>query len=220
MVLVYDWVEGERLNRGLADHRTAGGRTAWLVGAAFLSLGLATVLALATGLRRGRAWEQPSVALTVLVLVPFSIQSLTVWVLSPVSPPLTFPVSTAGAGVVAVLWAGLAVQGRHGLWLSSALWACHLLLFPSAVMAGSLVALSLVGLLVSATAWVSGILTRRKSWRVVGAVDLVVAWLVAAVALIGGATASYVLVLLVASAVLLFTVTALTQANEVALMDD
>jgi len=40
------------------------------------------------------------------------------------------------------------------------------------------------------------------------------------VALIGGATASYVLVLLVASAVLLFTVTALTQANEVALMDD
>jgi len=40
------------------------------------------------------------------------------------------------------------------------------------------------------------------------------------VALISGTSATYVLVLLVASAVLLFTVTALTQANEAALMDD
>jgi len=67
---------------------------------------------------------------------------------------------------------------------------------------------------------VSGILTRRKSWRVVGAVDLVVAWLVAALALISGTSATYMLVLLVASAVLLFTVTALTQANEATLIDD
>ena len=220
MVLVYDWVEGERLNRGLADHRTAGGRSAWLVAAAMLSLGMATLLALVAGLRRGRAWQQPAVALSVIVLLPFSLQALTAWALAPLSPPLTFTTSTAGAGVVAVLWAVLAVQGRHGLWLSSALWACHLLLFPSAIMVGSLVALSLVGLLVSATAWVSGILTRRKSWRVVGAVDLVVAWLVAALALISGTSATYMLVLLVASAVLLFTVTALTQANEAALMDD
>ena len=106
------------------------------------------------------------------------------------------------------------------MWLSSALWACHLMLVPAAVMAASLGALSLVCLVVSATAWVCGILTRRKSWRVMAAVDLFVAWLFAAVALVSGTTATYVLVLLVASAVLLFTVTTLTQANEAALMND
>ena len=80
--------------------------------------------------------------------------------------------------------------------------------------------LSFVALVVSSTAWVSGILTQRKSWRIVGAADLVVAWMVAAVALVAGIGASYVLMLLVASAALLFAVTTLTQANEAALMDD
>ena len=84
----------------------------------------------------------------------------------------------------------------------------------------SLVALSFAALLVSATAWVSGILTQRKSWRIVGAADLAAAWMVAAVALVAGTGASYVLLLLVASAALLFAVTTLTQANEAELMDD
>ena len=53
-----------------------------------------------------------------------------------------------------------------------------------------------------------------------GAADLVVAWMFAAVALVSGASAGYILVLLVASAVLLFAVTTLTQANEAALLDD
>ena len=94
------------------------------------------------------------------------------------------------------------------------------MLYVAAVMAGSLVLLSLAAMAVSATAWVSGILTRRKSWRIVGAVDLVVAWLVAAVALVAGATAAYALLLLIASAVLLFVVTTLTQSNEVELLND
>jgi hypothetical protein len=55
---------------------------------------------------------------------------------------------------------------------------------------------------------------------VMGAVDLVVAWMFAAVALVSGATSGYILVLLVASAALLFAVTTLTQANEAALLDD
>ena len=88
------------------------------------------------------------------------------------------------------------------------------------MMSQSLVALSFAALLVSATAWVSGILTQRKSWRIVGATDLIGAWMVAAVALVAGTGASYVLLLLVASAVLLFAVTTLTQANEAELMDD
>jgi len=220
MVLTYDWVEGERLNRGLSDHRTAGGRSVWMVGTVSLSLGLAAAVALLAGVRRGRTWQQPAVALTAIVLVPFSLEALSAWAVSFASPPLTFQSSAAAMGGIAIIWAALAVRGGHGLWLSSALWACHLMLVPAAVMAASLGALSLVCLVVSATAWVCGILTRRKSWRVVAAVDLFVAWLFAAVALVSGTTATYVLVLLVASAVLLFTVTTLTQANEAALMND
>ncbi len=220
MVLAYDWVEGERLDRGLSDHRTAGGRSVWLLGTTILSLGLASVVALVAGVRRGRTWQQPAVVLAAAVIAPFSIESLTAWALAPLSPPVDYPLTSAVMGGVAILWAALAVRGGHGLWLSSALWACHVLLFPPAVMTASLVALSLVALVVSTTAWVSGILTRRKSWRVVGAVDLVLAWLFAAVALVSGTGATHVLVLLFASAALLFTVTTLTQANEAVLMDD
>ena len=123
-------------------------------------------------------------------------------------------------GVVSLVWVIAAVRFDHGLWLASALWATHLMFYPAAVLAQSLVMLSLAGLTVSTTAWLAGILTQRKSWRVMGAADLVVAWMFAAVALVSGASAGYILVLLVASAVLLFAVTTLTQANEAALLDD
>ena len=220
LVLLYDWVEGERLRRGLADHRSAGGRSAWMVGSVMLSLGLAAVLVLLAGLRRGRAWRQPAVALTAVVCVPFAIQALTVWLLLPLSSTLTPTTTAAAMGVVSLVWVIAAVRFDHGLWLASALWATHLMFYPAAVLAQSLVMLSLAGLTVSTTAWLAGILTQRKSWRVMGAADLVVAWMFAAVALVSGASAGYILVLLVASAVLLFAVTTLTQANEAALLDD
>jgi hypothetical protein len=220
MVLVYDWVEGERLNRQLDDHRTAGGRSAWMMGVTFLSLGVAGALALVAGLRRGRTWQQPAVALTAVMLAPFVVQSLTPWALLTVTPPLSPAVNAAFMGGVALLWTVVAVRQGHALWLASALWACHLLLYPAALLTASLVWLCLSGLLLSCTAWVSGILTRRKSWRVIGALDLIVAWMLAAVALVSGLGSTPVLWLLVATAALLFAVTTLTQTNEKALMDD
>ena len=220
MVLLFDWVEGERLRRGLDDHRTALGRSAWVGGAAFLSLGLASMLALLFGLRRSLGWRQPAVAMTVLLLSPFVVQAWVAWALASFSTLLAPSHVAAGFGLVSLGWTAAVVARDEGLWLSSALWSSHGLLLPAAMMSQSLVALSFAALLVSATAWVSGILTQRKSWRIVGATDLVAAWMVAAVALVAGTGASYVLLLLVASAVLLFAVTTLTQANEAELMDD
>jgi hypothetical protein len=220
MVLLYDWVEGERLKRGLNDHRTAAGRSTWMMGTAILSLGLAGVVALLAGIRRGRSWQQPAVALTAVVLVPFTVQALTVWALASVASWLTPTNVTAFVGLSSVIWAAVVVRSNHLLWLSAALWACHFMLYPAAILHASLVSISLASMTVSATAWLSGILTRNKSWRVVGALDLLIAWLFALVAVIGGASSSYVLMLLVASALLLFAVTTLTQANETALLDD
>ncbi|MBN30364.1 MAG: hypothetical protein CMB34_06855 [Euryarchaeota archaeon] len=218
-VLMYDWVEGERLRRKLEDHRGAFGRSTWVVGAAVLSLGPASAMAVLFALRRCLAWQQPAVAMTTMLLAPFVVQSWVVWLLSPLSSLLT-PANVAAAfGFVALAWTVALVARRNGLWLSSALWSTHGLLIPAAVLNQSLVALSLATTIVSATAWISGILAQRKSWRIVGAADLAVAWMVAAVALVAGVGASYVLLLLVASAALLFAVTTLTQANERALMD-
>jgi len=220
MVFLFDWVEGERLRRGLDDHRTAFGRSLWVVGTTVLSLGAASLMALLFGLRRSLGWQQPAVALAVVLSVPFMMQSWTAWALSPLSPPLT-PVSiTTVVGVASLVWTAVVVVRGRGLWLSSALWATHAMMLSAAVMSQSLVMLSLAALTVSAAAWLSGIMTRRKSWRIVGAGDLVVAWMVAAVALVAGTSAVYALMMLVASAVLLFAVTTLTQANEDALLDD
>ncbi|MCH1616768.1 MAG: hypothetical protein L7R83_04590 [Candidatus Poseidonia sp.] len=220
MVLLFDWVEGERLRRGLDDHRTAFGRSLWVLGATVLSLGAASLLALLFGLRRSLGWQQPAVALTVVVVTPLMMQAWMAWALSTLSPPLTSVSITAVVGVASLIWTAVVVVRGQGLWLSSALWATHAMMLSAAVMSQSLVALSLAALIVSATAWISGILTRRKSWRIVGAGDLAVAWMVAAVALVAGTAAAYALMMLVASAVLLFAVTTLTQANEEALLND
>ena len=220
MVLVYDWVEGERIRRELDDHRTAFGRSTWVAGVAVLSLGAATVLAFIMALRRCVNWQQPAVAFTVLVLTPFAVQSLVSWVLSPLESTLTPASVTAVCGAVAMAWVVGVVVLKRSLWLSSSLWASHCLLPAAAILASSTVGLSLAALMVSATAWISGIVTQRKSWRIVGAADLFLAWMVAAAALVGGVGASYVLLMLVASAGLLFAVTTLTQANETVLMDD
>lgn len=220
MVLLFDWVEGERLRRGLDDHRTAFGRSLWVLGTTVLSLGVASLLALLFGLRRSLGWQQPAVALAVVVAIPFMMQSWTAWALSTLSPPLTPAFITAVVGAGSIMWTVGVVVRKQGLWLSAALWATHAMMLSAAVMSQSLVAVSLAALVVSATAWVSGILARRKSWRIVGAGDLVVAWMVAAVALVAGTTAVYALLLLLASAILLFAVTTLTQANENALLDD
>ena len=220
MVLLFDCVEGVRLRRSLDDHRTAGGRSFWVLGIMLLSLGAASTVALLTGLRRGRAWQQPAVALTCVVSLPFVLIGFQAWVLSSTTSWLTPSLMTATIGVLSAVWTAAVVRGQHGLWLSASLWACHLMLYPSAMLAQSAVFVSLAAMGVSATSWMSGIFTRRKSWRVIGAVDLTVAWLLGIVALVGGASSSYILMLLVASAALLFAVTSLTQANEEALLDD
>jgi hypothetical protein len=75
-------------------------------------------------------------------------------------------------------------------------------------------------LLASTTSWVSGVLTLRKAWRVVGALDLVLSWIVAGVIMIQGAAVEILLTILIASAVLLGLVTYLTQTYEGEMAND
>ena len=213
-VLLFDWVEGERLRRSLDDHRGALGRSAWLLSGVMLSIGLAGLLVVAMGWRRARAWNQPAVVLMGLLAVPFLVQSWQPWLMGPLGLGIEGSTVALTTGTACAVWAAWLVHQQHGLWLSSALWGMHVLMFAGGLVTGSLLVLTLVGVGVSATAWIIGLLTYRTSWRIAGAVDLVIGWLFAIALFISGASTAALLLMLVASAALLFAVTMLTQSRQ------
>ena len=149
-----------------------------------------------------------------LLALPFLVQSWQVWALVPLGLDVAPAEAALVLGVGCAVWSAWLVQTDRGLWLASGLWAMHLLAYGAGLTMGSLFVLTLVGIMASATAWIAGLLTLRTSWRVIGATDLAVGWLFAAVLFVTGASATALLVMLVASAVLLFAVTLLTQSRQ------
>jgi len=214
-VLVFDWVEGKRIHHDLSDHRGAGGRTVWMVMIAMLSFGPAGIVVLALSARRGVWWTQPAVVLMAWLLIPFVYQSAAIWL----TDALAFSLPTTGIiatslGLLSVGFVAWTVQMRQGLWLPVGLWATHLLLIGSSFSHGNLLFAVFFILLTSTVSWVSGVLTLRKAWRVIGALDLVLSWIIAAVIIIQGAAVEVLLAILIASAALLGLVTYLTQTHE------
>ena len=214
-VLVFDWVEGKRIHHDLSDHRGAGGRTVWMVMIAMLSFGPAGIVVLALSARRGVWWTQPAVVLMAWLLIPFVYQSAAIWL----TDALVFSLPTTGIiatslGLLSVGFVAWTVQTRQGLWLPVGLWATHLLLIGSSFSHGNLLFAVFFILLTSTVSWVSGVLTLRKAWRVIGALDLVLSWIIAAVIIIQGAAVEVLLAILIASAALLGLVTYLTQTYE------
>ncbi len=214
-VLAFDWVEGKRIEHELADHRGAGGRSAWILMIALLSFGPAGFAVLALSARRGVWWTQPAVVLMAWLLIPFVFQSMAVWGTETTGvalPSISF-VATA-LGLLSIVFVAWTVQNRQGLWLPAGLWATHILLIGSSFGHGNLLFAVLFILLASTVSWVTGVLTLRKAWRVVGALDLVLSWIVAGVIIIQGAAIEVLLAILIASAILLGLVTYLTQTYE------
>ena len=73
---------------------------------------------------------------------------------------------------------------------------------------------------VSAASWLIGVVTLRRGWRILGAVDLILAWIVAGILMLSGATSIMLLIMLIATAVLLGLVTWLGQEYETELAND
>ena len=69
-------------------------------------------------------------------------------------------------------------------------------------------------LAVSTTSWLIGVVTLRRSWRVIGALDLVLSWIIAGILVISGVNNLMILSMLIATAVLLGLVTWLGQKYE------
>jgi hypothetical protein len=214
-VLGFDWVEGKRIKKNMADHRGASGRAAWVLAVSVLSFGLAGLLALACTARRSVWWQQPAPALVAWVGLPVVGQGIMAWLPSLLGvDPLPMYLVTSVMAFITIGFIAWAVINRVGLWLPSGLWALHILLFVACFGFPSLVYAVVFILIASTVSWVSGILTLRKGWRVVGALDLVLGWIVAAIVLIGGSSVGGLLAILLASAALLGVVTWLTQTFE------
>ncbi|RJU99516.1 MAG: hypothetical protein DWC04_00225 [Candidatus Poseidoniales archaeon] len=214
-VLGFDWVEGKRIDKAMADHRGASGRAAWVLAVSVLSFGIAGLLALACTARRSVWWQQPAPALVAWVGLPVVVQGIMAWLPSLLGvDPLPIYLVTSLMAFITIGFVVWTVMHRVGLWLPSGLWALHILLFVACFGFPSLIYAVVFILLASTVSWVSGILTLRKGWRIVGALDLVLAWIVAAIVLISGSSVSGLLAILLASAALLGVVTWLTQTFE------
>ncbi len=212
-VFAFDWVEGKRIQHDLSDHRGAGGRSAWILVIALLSFGPAAFAVILLSARRGVWWTQPAVVLAAWLMIPMAYLASSAWLSDIIAlPSLSFIASSLG--LLSILFVAWVVQQRQGLWLPAALWAMHILLIGSAFGHSNLLFAVLFILLTSTVSWVSGVLTLRKAWRVVGALDLLLSWIVAGIILIQGAPVEILLVILIASAALLGLVTYLTQTHE------
>lgn len=121
-------------------------------------------------------------------------------------------------GLLLLICAGMVVKLNHSSWLSPLLSSSHLLLYlaPILMVSGSMFILGILAL--SATTWMSGIIEMRKSLRIMGALNLLVAWLGFAIEAIYGNSTDLLFVCLIASAVVLFAVTTLSQSKMTQMM--
>ena len=214
-VIAYDWVEKQRLLRGLEDHRGAIGRAAWVVFAGITSLGFAGLLAIVLVFRRGWNWTQPAVVLTSWLMLPMALSGAMYWCMEPIGlSPLGLHISATIAGIVSICFVIWSVASDSGVWLASGLWAVHILLLPAGFGWDNLTVVAVLLIICSATSWVSGILVMRKSWRVFGALDMILAWVVAMIMLSIGTGVEAMLAILIASSMLLGIVTYLNQTYE------
>jgi hypothetical protein len=214
-VLGFDWVEGKRIQRDMGDHRGAAGRSAWALAVCILSFGVAGVLVLAFTARRSVWWQQPAPALMAWITFPVVVQGIMAWAPELLSfSAVPFYLVASAMSMITVGFVAWTVINRMGLWLPAGLWALHILLFLACFGFPNLVYAVVFILIASTVSWVSGILTLRKGWRIVGALDLVLGWIVAGVVLIGGSSVTGLFAILLASAALLGIVTWLTQTFE------
>ena len=213
--LLWNWVERERQKRGLQDHRGALGRIAYGVSILLLSFGPAALLALTLMFLRGWEWKQPAVLMIGFIVLPVAMNELTWWVEIELSITLfELWMSCIAVGSLGLIAGAIATYTNQGLWISSSLWVAQVLFIVTGVLSPSLLLFVLITLAMSTTSWVIGVFTLRRGWRIVGFLNLVLAWIVASVLIYQGMTALAGLALLLATATLLAIITYLTQSRD------
>ena len=212
-VLLFEWVESERIKRGLGDHRGAAGRFAWAAMIIAISFGIAGIIASIFALRNSIKWIQPAVPVGIGIFLPISWNALGNWIdlLNETTGIFMIFVGTIGLAVAIIC-----TVNKNQVWIPAGLWIGHLLI-PSGAFGHyqqTSVLMMVLMLAVSTTSWLIGVITLRRAWRIFGALDLLLAWIIAGVLILAGATELMVLIMLLATAILLGLVTWLGQKYE------
>jgi hypothetical protein len=212
-VVLFEWVESERIKRELGDHRGAAGRFAWAVMIISISFGIAGIIAGVFALKNAIKWIQPAVPLGVGLFLPISWNALGNWIGVLEETTAIFSILIGIAGLVTAISCTVV---KNEVWIPTGLWLGHLLI-PAGAFSQyehTTVLMMVAVLAVSTTSWLIGVITLRRAWRVFGALDLLLAWIIAGILILAGATELMILIMLLATAVLLGLVTWLGQKFE------
>lgn len=212
-VLLFEWVESQRIKRGLGDHRGAAGRIAWAAMAIVISFGIAGIIAAAFALKNSVKWIQPAVPLGIAIFLPISWNALGNWIEILDQTTGLFMVAIGFVGIISSI---ICVVNKNEIWVPAGLWIGHILI-PTGIFGHyeqTSVLMMVFVLVVSTVSWLIGVITLKRAWRIIGALDLVLAWLIAGILMLAGATNLMLLVMLLATAVLLGLVTWLGQKYE------
>lgn len=177
-VVGWDWIEGVRRKHGLPDFHGAAGRGGWVMLVSMLSLSPVALVAFILGIRRSIQWKQPvAVGISLLALI-VAARAFASWY----DPMVDYiSILMIGLGLLSLALLAASVPMRTPAWTATWSWDAHLLLPLGVLFALGLHPLLVVSLLsLSLVIWVAGILQLRRSLRVWGAADLVIALVVAA----------------------------------------
>ena len=218
-VLLFEWVESERIKRELGDHRGAVGRIIWAIMTISISFGIAGILVAIFAMKNSIRWIQPAVPVGLAIFIPISWNALSEWIGVLEGTTSLFMIIL---GALALSSAISCVVTNKQQWISSGLWVGHLLIPSGAFLLyeQTSVLMMILILAVSTTSWLIGVVALRRGWRVFGAVDLILAWIVAGILMLAGGTSLMLLVMLISTAVLLGLVTWLGQEYEEQLAND
>ena len=178
-----------------------------------ISFGIAGVLASIFAMKNAIKWVQPAVPVGLSLFIPISWNAIGQWIELVNETTGLFMVFIGAVGLFSAIYC---VMRDNQVWISSGLWVGHLLI-PSGAFGHyehTTVLMMVLMIAVSTTSWLIGVVTLRRGWRVFGAIDLILAWIVAGILMLSGATSLMLLVMLMATAVLLGLVTWLGQKYE------
>ncbi|MDP7341119.1 MAG: hypothetical protein QF354_01855 [Candidatus Thalassarchaeum sp.] len=218
VVLVDVWVDRKREKLGRDDWKGSSGRGSRSLFVVMLSFGPAGILAVASAVEQGWRYRQPW---AIGLAVPAGLMAL--YAIGNWYEPVldVFPETTMGVGLLLLALLALTVPLKGESWSMMLAADSHLLIIIVAIAHhATSVLLPVLLIVLSTTVWVVGILQLRRTLRVWGLVDLVVAILSALIFVPGIFEPTTLLIALMVVAAELGVVSWLGLRNEAQMVKD
>jgi hypothetical protein len=218
VVLVDVWVDRKRRDLGRDDWKGSSGRGSRSLFVVMLSFGPAGILAVASAVEQGWRYRQPWAIGLAVPAGLMALYAIGIWY-EPVLD--VFPEATMGVGLLLLALLALTVPLKGESWSMMLATDSHLLIIIVAIAHhATSVLLPVLLIALSTTVWVVGILQLRRTLRVWGLVDLVVAILSALIFVPGIFEPTTMLIALMVVAAELGVVSWLGLRNEAQMVKD